>query len=133
MFLIHLLKASIAHNFCYNKSMLLLYFLTFLNFFWLGFITYGIYRKNKLIKENIPVQNNNLKINITRYNPFEDIGGDQSFILTILDQNNSGVIVSSLHNRDITRIYAKPIKNGEGDNITLSKEEKLAIVKTIKG
>jgi len=113
--------------------MLLLYFLTFLNFFWLGFITYGIYRKNKLIKENIPVQNNNLKINITRYNPFEDIGGDQSFILTILDQNNSGVIVSSLHNRDITRIYAKPIKNGEGDNITLSKEEKLAIVKTIKG
>jgi hypothetical protein len=114
--------------------MLLLYFFTFLNLFWLGFITYGIYRKNKLIKENTTIPaNNNLKINITRYNPFGDIGGDQSFILTLLDQTNSGVVVSSLHNRDITRVYAKPIKNGEGDNITLSKEEKLAIVKTIKG
>ncbi|MCW1949599.1 MAG: DUF4446 family protein [Candidatus Shapirobacteria bacterium] len=114
--------------------MTLLYILTFLNIFWLGFITYGIYRKNKLPKETIAVAgNNNLKINVLRYNPFEDIGGDQSFILTFLDQNNSGVIISSLHNRDITRVYAKPIKNGEGDNITLSKEEKLAIVKTIKG
>lgn len=114
--------------------MLLLYFITFLNIFWLGFITYGIYRKNKLSKES-PVlpSSSNLKINVTRYNPFGDIGGDQSFILTILDQNSSGVIVSSLHNRDVTRVYAKPIKNGEGDNITLSKEEKLAIVKTIKG
>jgi hypothetical protein len=114
--------------------MLFLYFLTFLNLFWLGFITYGIYRKNKLIKENTVIPtSNNLKINVARYNPFGDIGGDQSFILTLLDQTNSGVVVSSLHNRDITRVYAKPIKNGEGDNITLSKEEKLAIVKTIKG
>jgi len=112
----------------------MLYFLTFINLFWLGFITYGIYRKNKLNKANTPATtDNNLKINITRYNPFEDIGGDQSFILSILDQDNSGVVVSSLHNRDVTRVYAKPIKNGEGDNITLSKEEKLAIVKTIKG
>jgi len=115
--------------------MLLLYFLTFLNLFWLGFITYGIYRKNKSsYKESINLpSSNNLKINVVRYNPFENIGGDQSFILTILDQSNSGVIVSSLHNRDITRVYAKPIKDGQGDNITLSKEEKLAIVKTIKG
>ncbi len=134
MFLNHLSKASIAHKFCYNESMLLLYFLTFLNLFWLGFITYGIYRKNKSLKESTILPSaNNLKINVVRYNPFENIGGDQSFILTILDQSNSGVIVSSLHNRDITRVYAKPIKDGQGDNITLSKEEKLAIVKTIKG
>ena len=114
--------------------MLLLYILTFFNFFWLGLITYGIYRKNKLSKGQANlIPSNNLKINVLRYNPFEDIGGDQSFILTILNQDNSGVIVSSLHNRDLTRVYAKPIKNGEGDNITLSKEEKLAIVKTIKG
>lgn len=134
MFLIHLPKASIAHKFWYNKNMIFLYILVFLNIFWLGFLTYGIYRKNKYSKNigNIPV-GNNVKINILRYNPFQDIGGDQSFILTILDQTNSGVILSSLHNRDITRVYAKPIKNGEGDNITLSKEEKLAIVKTIKG
>ena len=83
-------------------------------------------------KDKLP-SDDRLKINITRFNPFDDIGGDQSFIISILDQDNSGAILTSLHNRDITRIYAKAIKNGEGDNITLSKEEKLAIVKTIKG
>ena len=132
MFLNHLSKASIAHKFCYNESMVFLYILTFLNLFWLGFITLGIYRKNQISKNQSSSPNNNhLKINVLRYNPFESIGGDQSFILTILDQNNSGVLVSSLHNRDITRVYAKPIKNGQGDNITLSKEEKSAILKTI--
>ena len=115
--------------------MILLYFLVLLNMAWLGLITYRIYQKNKHTtpnNESIPVQSG-VKINVTRFNPFEEIGGDQSFILTILNQDNSGVILSSLHNRDITRIYAKPVKDGQGDNITLSKEEKLAIVKTIKG
>ncbi len=114
--------------------MVVLYILVFLNLAWLGLITYLTYQKNRQINQtDIPISQSGVKINVTRYNPFEDIGGDQSFILTILNQNNSGVIVSSLHNRDITRIYAKPIKDGQGDNITLSKEEKLAIVKTIKG
>lgn len=115
--------------------MFLIYFLVFLNFAWLTLMTLSIYRKNKS-KTNLQTINDfqsKLKINVTRFNPFEDIGGDQSFILTLLDQNNNGAVVTSLHNRDITRIYAKPIKNGEGDNITLSKDEKLAIVKTIKG
>ena len=111
-----------------------LYVLTFIIFFWLAFITYSLYRnKNKSQKQADISQQSNLKVNILRFNPFEDIGGDQSFILTILNENNNGAILTSLHNRDITRVYAKPIKNGQGDNITLSKEEKLAIVKTIKG
>ncbi len=105
-----------------------------LNLLWLAFITASLYRNKN--KQNIPLNEegiNNIKINIMRFNPFENIGGDQSFILTILNHNNDGALVTSLHNRDLTRIYAKPIKNGQGDNITLSKEEKLAIVKTIKG
>jgi len=110
----------------------LFYLLIIINFLGLIYLTFIIYKKN-LKSSFVPKDtNNNLKINITRFNPFADIGGDQSFILTIIDQNNSGAIITSLHNRDITRVYAKPIKNGEGDNITLSKEEKLAIVKTIK-
>lgn len=71
------------------------------------------------------------KINLIRFNPFEDLGGDQSFILVMLDNTNSGVIITSLHSRDVTRTYAKAIKNGEGYNTTLSKEEKMAVVKTI--
>jgi hypothetical protein len=97
-------------------------------------LTYIIYTKSNFKnKKNEVISDSKVKINITRFNPFDDIGGDQSFVFSILDQNNSGAILTSLHNRDLTRIYAKPIKNGEGDNITLSKEEKLAIVKTIKG
>jgi hypothetical protein len=114
--------------------MVILYFLVFLNFLWLGFITASLYRnKNKQKTQSVGENINNIKINILRFNPFENMGGDQSFILTILDHNSDGVVLTSLHNRDLTRIYAKPIKNGQGDNITLSKEEKLAIVKTIKG
>ena len=114
--------------------MVILYLLVFINLLWLGFITASLYRKkNKQIIPSDGEKNNNIKINVLRFNPFQDIGGDQSFVLTILNDNNDGVVVTSLHNRDITRIYAKPIKEGEGNNITLSKEEKLAIVKTIKG
>jgi len=111
-----------------------IYLLVFLNFLGLIYLTYIFYKKNSSKSSNNEIiSDSKVKINITRFNPFDNIGGDQSFILSILDQNNSGAILTSLHNRDLTRIYAKPIKNGEGDNITLSKEEKLAIVKTIKG
>ena len=114
--------------------MLVLFLFLFLNFLWLAFITASLYRKKKNQKSQLNGEKiSDVKINILRFNPFENIGGDQSFILTILNHNNDGVVVTSLHNRDLTRIYAKPIKNGQGDNITLSKEEKLAIVKTIKG
>lgn len=112
----------------------LIYLILTLNLLWLAYLTYIVYIKN-ISKNKAPdlgSPNNNLKIGINRFNPFDDVGGDQSFILTILDKDNSGAIITSLHNRDITRIYAKPIKNGVGENITLSKEEKSAIVKTIK-
>jgi hypothetical protein len=72
------------------------------------------------------------KVGLYRYNPFDDLGGDQSFSLSILDSTNSGVILTSLHHRNFTRIYAKPVKNGQEDTITLSNEEKSAIVKAIK-
>ncbi|MDD4784862.1 MAG: DUF4446 family protein [Candidatus Shapirobacteria bacterium] len=112
----------------------LIYLILTINFLWLGYLTYLVYIKNnsKNKAADLNQLDNNLKIGITRFNPFDDVGGDQSFILTILDKNNSGAIITSLHNRDVTRIYAKPIKNGFGENITLSKEEKSAIVKTIK-
>jgi hypothetical protein len=115
--------------------MTLLYILVILNLIWLFLITRAIYIKNKSKPQSSSLTNINdsFKLNITRFNPFDDMGGNQSFILTLLDHTNSGVVLTSLHNRDVTRLYAKSIKNGEGDNVTLSKDEKLAIVKTIKG
>ncbi len=72
------------------------------------------------------------KVGLVRFNPFSDAGGDQSFTLSILNDQNDGVIVSSLHGRDQTRIYAKPVKAGEGTKYELSKEEKEAIMRALK-
>ncbi len=63
------------------------------------------------------------KYALLRFNPFADTGGDQSFILALLNGNNDGVVISSLHARDQSRIYAKPIKNGQSIKYELSKEE----------
>ena len=71
------------------------------------------------------------KIGIIRFNPFKDTGGNQSFSLAILDRKDDGVVISSYHSKDGTRVYAKPIRNGES-NFPLSKEEELAIKQAIE-
>ena len=116
--------------------MYFIYVFTILNFIGFCYLIFLFYKKNQGLQNNInsELKTNlpSIKMGLTRYNPFEDLGGDQSFILCLLDQHNSGVIITSLHNRDLTRVYAKPIKNGEGENFSLSKDEKSAILKTIK-
>ncbi len=67
------------------------------------------------------------KIGFVRFNPFPQTGGDQSFCLSLLDENNNGFVISSLHSRDLTRLYAKTIKGGKAEGYQLSKEEKKAI------
>ncbi|HOW60578.1 MAG TPA: DUF4446 family protein [Candidatus Moranbacteria bacterium] len=67
------------------------------------------------------------KIGIIRFNPFKDIGGDQSFALALLDGKNSGIVISSLHTREGTRIYSKPIIKGDSEKYKLTEEEKQAI------
>jgi hypothetical protein len=52
------------------------------------------------------------KLALLRFNPFEDTGGDQSFALALLDEDNSGLILSSLHAREGTRVYVKPVEKG---------------------
>lgn len=67
------------------------------------------------------------KIGFIRFNPFMQTGGDQSFCLALLDKRNNGLILSSLHSRESTRIYAKTVKNGQSEGYELSKEEERAI------
>lgn len=67
------------------------------------------------------------KVGIIRFNPFKDIGGDQSFAIALLDGKDSGITISSLHTREGTRIYSKPITKGESTKYTLTEEEKAAI------
>src|SRR3990167_9470903 len=54
------------------------------------------------------------KIGLVRFNPFKDTGGDQSFILALVDRENTGVVISSLHTRTWTRWYAKGVIKGKG-------------------
>ena len=72
------------------------------------------------------------KFEVIRFNPFKDIGGDQSFAIALLDGKNNGLVISSLHTREGTRVYAKPLKKGEGDGYTLTEEEKQAILQATK-
>jgi hypothetical protein len=66
------------------------------------------------------------KQGLVRFNPFPDTGGNQSFALVLLDESDDGVIVSSLHSRTGTRIYAKAVNAGKADT-SLSTEEQEAI------
>lgn len=70
------------------------------------------------------------KRGIVRFNPFNDIGGNQSFAIALLDNKNNGFVISSLFVKDGNRVYAKLIKNGKSDHL-LSSEEKEALKKAI--
>ena len=71
------------------------------------------------------------KVGVVRFNPFQDSGGDQSFAIALLDQGGSGVVVSSLHGRAETRIFAKQVANGRSTH-SLSDEEQQAIREALK-
>ena len=66
------------------------------------------------------------KIGLVRFNPFKELGGDHSFSLAILDSHDSGIVITSLHTRDRTRVYMKDVKKGKS-GFELSAEEKKAL------
>jgi hypothetical protein len=68
------------------------------------------------------------RVGVIRFNPFKDIGGDQSFSVALLDGKNSGITISSLHTREGTRVYIKPINKGKSEKYPLTKEEERAIL-----
>ncbi|MEK7447765.1 MAG: DUF4446 family protein [Patescibacteria group bacterium] len=73
------------------------------------------------------------KIGFVRYNPFgkNDTGGNQSFSIALLDKDDSGFVITSMHAREGTRVYAKPVSEGKSTN-TLSDEEIEAVKKAAK-
>ena len=67
------------------------------------------------------------KVGFVRFNPFTDTGGDQSFCWAVVDGQGNGIVISSLHSREQTRIYAKRIVAGKTDGVELSREEEEAL------
>lgn len=70
-------------------------------------------------------------IGVVRFDAFHEAGGEQSFALALLNDKKDGVVLSSIHNRESNRVYAKTIKNGESPH-HLSEEEKEAIARALK-
>jgi hypothetical protein len=70
------------------------------------------------------------KVAVIRYNPFSDTGGDQSFAIALLDSLGNGVVLSSLHSRTDTRVFAKAVQSGRS-KYQLSDEEQDAIKKAL--
>jgi hypothetical protein len=71
------------------------------------------------------------KMGLVRFNPFGDVGGNQSFAVAFLDREKTGIVISSLYGREGTRLYAKPVQNGKSlKGYGFSKEEQDAIEKS---
>ena len=71
------------------------------------------------------------KVGMVRFNPFGEVGGDQSFAIALLDDQNNGIVISSLYGRANSRFYGKPIANG-CSSYSLSDEEEEAIKKAMQ-
>lgn len=99
-------------------------------------------QKIELLEEEVKENNNNLEllgeeinkciknVSIKRYNAFEGVGGEQSFSIAMLDEEGSGIIITSIHGREDARTYAKPIIEGRS-KYTLSEEEKVILSSTL--
>lgn len=65
-------------------------------------------------------------IGLVRFDAFDDAGGAQSFTLALIDDDGDGIVLTSLHSRQTTRVYVKRIRRGVAD-APLSVEETQAM------
>lgn len=98
----------------------------------------GLYEDNKFIKASAEKNKKDIrnlykklestfqKIGIVKYDAFREMGGQLSFSLVLLDENDNGFILNSVHSTEGCYSYTKEIKNGQC-NITLGEEEKQAL------
>jgi len=97
--------------------------------------TKQVVKKNEWLEQELNRQNDILltavtKIGIVRFCAFEDVGGDTSFAVALLNSDNDGVVFSSIFGRDDSRTYAKPIVRGNSE-YALTEEENQAIKKAM--
>lgn len=98
----------------------------------------GLYEDNKFLKTSADknkkdirtlykrMENAYQKMGIVKYDAFNQMGGQLSFSLALLDENNNGFIINSVHSTEGCYSYTKEIKNGES-SISLGKEEEEAL------
>ena len=102
----------------------------------------ALFEDNKFIKSSIDKNKKDVrtlyknmestfqKIGIIKYDAFNQMGGKLSFCLALLDENNNGFILNSVHSAEGCYSYTKEIINGES-SISLGEEEKQALLKAM--
>ena len=71
------------------------------------------------------------KVAVVKYNAFEGMGGQASFVLAMLDLNNNGFLLNVIHSRNTCYTYLKEIKEGQAE-VVLGNEERMALMQAIK-
>lgn len=66
------------------------------------------------------------KTGIVKYNAFKGMGGNLSFVIALLDDNNTGFILNSVHSREGCYLYMKDVLEGKTE-VLLGSEEKEAL------
>ena len=102
-----------------------------------------LFEDNKFIKNSIEKNRKDIrvlyhklessiqKVGIIKYDAFNQMGGKLSFCLALLDENNNGFILNSVHGTEGCYTYTKKIEAGQG-NISLAKEEEVALKEAIQ-
>jgi hypothetical protein len=74
------------------------------------------------------IKNKTINASTVRFNPFrgEGTGGNQSFSSVFADEEGNGVVITSMHTRERTNVFAKPLKSWKSES-ELSEEERRAI------
>ena len=97
-----------------------------------------LYEDNKFLKNNTEKNREDIrtlfkrmesafqKMGLVRYDAFNQMGGQLSYSLVLLDENNNGFIINSVHSTEGSYSYSKEIRSGD-NNITLSAEEEEAL------
>jgi len=111
---------------------MLLYILLLLVFTWMAYLTFLFVRLKKNTVKNSPDPNGKMKIGLVKFNPFGNVGSNQSFCMALLMNDKLGIILTSLHGRNGTRVYARQIDLDKDKKEKLSEEEKEAIKKALK-
>ena len=97
-----------------------------------------LYEDNQFIKSSIDTNRENIKKLFTRQESafqkmgLKEMGGKMSFALALLDENDNGFLINSVHSSDGCYSYTKRIKGGESE-LALSKEEQVAVERAVSG
>lgn len=98
----------------------------------------GLVEDNKFLRNNVDKNKRDIrdlykrmettfqKVGLVKYDAFNQMGGQLSFCLALLDENNNGFILNSVHSTEGCYFYSKDVKNGEC-SLSLGTEESEAL------